>query len=596
MRVVFTISSGAIAIGVIVACVRAAELIGANRYLDARMYRLATLTLRDEFNTAVFVLLVAALISVAMLLVQFGLRMALLGSWRGRIIQVVREIVIGAVVFAAAGFFVNRFLLGDRFAMSSLFADAGMLTVIILGGATLLWPRASSRMRERLEKWWLVRALGAAMLIVIATANVAVQIHAPKTMSASPNIVFILVDTLRRDHLGVYGYGQDTSPNIDALAKSSTVFSQGVAQAPSTKPSVASMFTSRYPSEHGAIDNFAQLPLKEFTMAELLRDAGYATAAFVENPVIRTSFQYEQGFAHWHENLARVYTGGDAMMDFDERIVRWVKRQRTNPFFLYVHYLDPHSPYDAPAPYFEDRYVDGEVFGPVETSELTPQFYANHPEKLAAAIARYDEEIRFVDDRIGWLLDTFRDLALFDDLVVVFVSDHGEGFMEHGRLQHSYGVYAELLNVPFLIKNGSAGAMERDDTIAQHIDLLPTIAELAGIDVSFLEPRGRSLMSTEPPEIVVSEYLRVSLGIPARALFDAPWKLIHNLVDDSFELYNVVDDPSELRDRSQAEPETMKRLSEALAGWVAKHGASNPRIEIAPDDETTELLEALGYL
>lgn len=604
MRSALTIVGGAIVTGVFAACIRAVGYIGANRYQDVGAYRLSAISIRDELNLALWVIVVSAMVAVGMLELHSVLRRTFRPLFRAtektagfRAVGV--EAAASLVTIAVAGICVNKFLLGDALSTSSLLADAGMIALPILASAAFFYPNRAVRIRSAFRDRRLIRAVGAVLLVAIGVVNVAVAIHGRMIRPKTPNVVFILVDTLRRDHVGTYGYDRGTTPNIDALAEESMVFTSCLAQAPSTKPSVASIFTSRFPSEHGAIDNFAQLSFGEFTMAELFLEAGYSTAAFVENPVIRTSFQYDQGFEYWHEDLARVFPGDDAMVDFDKKLVDWIERSQDEPFFLYVHYLDPHCPYEAPAPFFEARTVLGEPFGSVETATLTPQFYSKRPEKLAAAIARYDEEIRFVDARIGALMETFRTLQLMDDLILVFVSDHGEGFLEHGQMQHSYGVYSELIDVPLVIKNGSSAEKGRSDQMVQHIDLLPTIMDAAGISADYVEPRGRSILdvgATDTQRDFIIEYLRISLGRPQRALVNVPWKIIHNLVDDSYELYNVVDDPMERQDVSSVEPEVVKALKAELSTWVEQRGMSNSDVGIVPDEENTELMEALGYL
>ena len=295
--------------------------------------------------------------------------------------------------------------------------------------------------------------------------------NAPK----HPPVIVLMLDTLRADHLGFYGYERDTSPNLDAFAKENVAFKYAFTASPWTPPSVATMLTGLYPSVHGFIPpnsheearlGVARLSPDLVTLGETLRGGGYATAAVSSNPWIATEFGFGQGFETFkYLRAARASEVVAAGLDLIDRMAR-----KPQPFFLYLHFLDPHKPYEPPAPY------DQMFKEPLRRSD--PSY---SPEALAA-IRLYDGEIRYLDSQLGRFFASLRDRALYDRAIVVVIADHGEQFWEHGSKYHGNALHNEEVHVPFLLRDPRSGRRgEALDEVVSTVDMFPTILGLVGM-------------------------------------------------------------------------------------------------------------------
>jgi arylsulfatase len=286
-----------------------------------------------------------------------------------------------------------------------------------------------------------------------------------------PNILLILVDTLRADHLGTYGYPLETSPEIDRFAAENRVFRYAVSPAPWTSPAVASIFTGLYPAAHGVLQHVSSTKMPNdaispdlATLAELLRDAGYATAGVTANAWVSEPRGYAQGFDRFesmdHENASVVNETARALLD--------ALRKRRQPFFLYVHYMDPHPPYEPP-PDLVRRF----------RAAMQGRGWSPRP-RLLNLIALYDAEIHLVDRGIGSFFSYLRKLGLYDEMVIAVTADHGEQFFERGALGHGEHLHNEETHVPLILKG--PGLTGEVDTTVSTIDLAPTLLELAGVE------------------------------------------------------------------------------------------------------------------
>jgi arylsulfatase A-like enzyme len=416
---------------------------------------------------------------------------------------------------------------------------------------------------------------------------------APRSEGLRPNVLVVVSDTLRRDHLPVYGYERDVSPRIDAFAQTSAVFERAYAQSPSTKPSIASLFTSLHPHQHGTVYNEHVLSSDFVTLAEVFREAGYDTAGFTENPMIGSEFDFDQGFGVYELHAKRHGRGSARADGFDEAVSDWLESRRERECFLYVHYVDPHSPYAPPAE-FRGRFHAAEGAAGeglrVDSRQLAQR------EK---AIARYDEEILYVDSRFGGLLDRLEALGLRSSTIVVFVSDHGEAFGEHGHFHHSKSVYAELIDIPLLISFPAKLAPGVRSEPVAHIDLFPTLLDLAGIPREGLALEGRSLASAEgaglEDRVILSEHLREGWGTRQRALISGSWKLVEGLDTRARELYDLSSDGADAVNRLADAPDAQPaELAAAMDRLGAREFPAATRVELA--GETLSALEALGYV
>jgi len=425
-----------------------------------------------------------------------------------------------------------------------------------------------------------------------------------------PNLLVYLVDTLRADHCTPFRADRDTTPQLARLAAEGIAFERAGSQAPWTRPSVATLFTSRLFSFHGAGVKTSLAPELR-TMAEWLHAAGYATAAVVANAhVCGDSLNFEQGFSRF----AAVEIGkkrGTARADSIHRVaIDWLRKNADRPFFLYAHTIDPHAPYQPPdktAGRWSGRY-QGRLSPNDATAHALERLAPLAPDELQYVKDLYDEEIAYNDLCFGQLCDELRRLGVWENTVVVFLSDHGEEFGEHGGFGHGGRLFEEQLRVPLVVKlDRRAGetpvAGARIAEPVRSLDLLPTLLARLGVDAppaSFMGvDLAACLRGEPPPELdVIAEEEAGQLAsllagrfklIRARGAGDAGWT----------KLFDLAADPLEQHDLAAQQPEIAQRLRQRLEQRYADYEeAGFRRVDAAPqrlDAGTKAALRALGY-
>ncbi len=422
----------------------------------------------------------------------------------------------------------------------------------------------------------------------------------------SPDVVFITIDTLRADHLDTYGYERTTSPNLTELARTGVRFERAIAQAPWTLPSLGTLHTSLYPREHGATKQGTVLSDSLTTIAEVASEAGYITIGVVSNVSSNKEHGFGQGFDHWDQTQmqgGRTITAGH-LTRIALRLLE--ESDRSKPFFLWIHYLDPHT-YYMPHPrfgyaaqYYAERFPKNGVRAPNKIydkleSPLREQF-------VDYARGLYDEEICFNDEKIGVLVDGLKKLDALDDTVFIVTSDHGEFFSEHGRFVHGRDVYEEVIRVP-LIVGGAIDPALRGKVVSQRVEISAVPATVMQILGRAKHPfRGPSLLDIASGKESVPVVFTQGLGFKDKDLKDAVYidehKLIYNQDYDSYELYDLNDDPKEAHNLID-EPkfaEIRAELKAALDEFrelPRRVGASRV---IEYDSRVKEMLKSLGYM
>jgi len=471
------------------------------------------------------------------------------------------------------------------------------------------------------------------LLAGLAAAGVGVgcdsRAGAPPGRGARPNLILILVDTLRADRLGAYGSTAGLTPTMDAIASEGVVFESAIAPAPWTLPAVASLFCGYYPSVHKATDyktvagrsknpsgTVRVFSDRFVTLAEALQKAGYATAAFSANPFIKAEHGFGQGF-----DLFR-FLGDKAPGDqVNEAALRWLaEREAGKPFFLYLHYMEPHAPYDAADELLEP------LLGAVELraqkralsqSELA-QFrnyyrksmvrYAGLPRhqnlwKYAEYwAARYDAAVRQADVHLGALRARLQERGVWDGALVVLLADHGEALGEHQWWGHGTCAYHNQLHVPLVIRYpGRQSAGRRFPQLVRLFDVLPTLLEqgragsLKGIQARSLRPLLDGLR--DEPRFALAESVNTQPGL--KALLSADWKLLAQTDRQTYALFNLAADPGELSDLAAREPQRLAELRSLLETRMRENaelgkGIQAGEVEISP--EGVQQLGHLGYL
>jgi arylsulfatase A-like enzyme len=383
--------------------------------------------------------------------------------------------------------------------------------------------------------------------------------------------IVYLVDTLRADHTGVYGYARQTTPELDAFARDAVVFEAAVAHASWTKPSVASILTGQLPGQHRAVQLRDPLDPAQVTLAQRLDAAGFATSAAIANSVIYgEESAFDRGFdlfagLHGDDDTRSKLVGADVVVD---RALAFLHARRGLPGFLYVHTMDPHVPYAPPAPF--DR-----LFEPHATPEhpgRDPRTDYKEPLDRQRIVAQYDGDIAFGDREFGRFLGELKRAGLYDDALIVFLADHGEEFLERGHWFHGRTLFDELVRVPLVVKlPGGRGAGARVAQQVQGIDVVPTVLEAMGLEVP-RELRGRSLQRTlaggEPPRPALAEISH--RGFVAHGVRSEDEKYIRRFSPDDDELlFDLRRDPGEQASLAAERPERVRlRKAQVEAGMA----------------------------
>ncbi len=426
---------------------------------------------------------------------------------------------------------------------------------------------------------------------------------------SKPPIILVDIDTLRADHLGCYGYGRPTSPNIDAFSDRAARFEWAFSQAPNTPPSQASILTSLYPTSHGRIRKDQRMSEEVVTLAESLGAAGYDTAAFVDGGLMVSGFGLEQGFDLYDDEA-----GG--LEDIGPKAFAWMRRRLSAaegpaaPFLLLIHSYDVHSPYEiSPWPYRSMFLKELELPSPEFRRKMSGTMWKVwksrsakaplelSPRELGYAKAKYDGGIRHVDDWFGKLVRFLERSRLLEQSIVVLLSDHGDEFQEHGSLFHDR-IYATVTRIPLIIRLPGGRASGVFPQVVEAIDLMPTLLDLAGVEA----PRsihGRSLVPViEGREHGAGRAISESPFWGRRiAVTTSDYRLIRSR-NGSVELYEYRSDPLEQQDLALRLVETGEELIETARRWQARVAADRYPVEEVEDFDRSaiEQLRALGYL
>ena len=440
------------------------------------------------------------------------------------------------------------------------------------------------------------------------------------TGNAGVNVLLVTVDTLRADHLSAYGYPRVTSPNIDELATRGVVFDVAFTYWPKTRGSFAALFTGLYASQHGLTVRERDLPDFNQTLAETLRDAGYRTAAALDNGNLDAALGFAQGFdiyeQTWHVKDSDELSRTDTITRFGESFLASSDDER--PFFLWLHYVNPHTPYeptDEALAHFRD---DGVIPRGPELARVTGYYGGVNKKHVAVDgenywgdyVDRYDAEILVSDEHVGRVLKALDESEHAGTTLVVFTSDHGESLGEHDYyFDHGLDLFNPSLRIPLILSfPGVLPAGERVSGAVSSLDVFPTILDLAqvsypsGLEGNSVLPLARET-TTRLHEQMFFQNDRHQMAISNGRL-----KLVH-YPEDRFELYDMYRDPTEDDDRYPGSESRITPFKAELSSFrtqtVAWQQATTARREeqgvAAVDDselseDTRRMLEALGYL
>ena len=454
----------------------------------------------------------------------------------------------------------------------------------------------------------------AAVAAVFATAA-GCSSDAARSDARTPSVILIVLDTLRADHLGCYGYERGTSPNIDAFASGATRYAHAMSTAPWTLPSHASMFTGKYPFEHGAhsfkVERFRKrnanpLDARELTLAEALRDEGYQTAAFVCNiGYLGKWTQLDQGFDVYE--LPRKIISAKK---WNPRIFEWLEKRRdkNKPFFLFVNFMDVHRPYNSAARpgFLEPKGHPGKLLTEL-TERVMPGKLPPPKDLQQQVIDHYDTALANLDEQVQRLLDKLKELELYDDSIVIVAADHGEYFGEHALVEHSKDLYQPAVAVPLIVKNPRQRSGGVNETPVD-LTVLPNlvVSQLPAQHAKRLTAAFPNAPGVNKP-FVENYYSRTKdlFGKPWSARFDRirtatydwPYKYIRSS-DGANECYDLEHDPGELENLLVSRPDLTRRLAAALDAFEQTRRRAQIDTATVGEHTAAELkaMRDLGYV
>lgn len=461
-----------------------------------------------------------------------------------------------------------------------------------------------------------IRGLGL-LLSTVLVLNIAILSFYKLYATDSPNVIILLIDALRADHLSCYGYSRNTTPNIDEFAKGSVIFTQAISQSTYTKTSIASLFTSRYPYEHGVYENEKDsegdihsdiLSAKETTLAEALLQNGFLTMAWLEQTELRAYMGFSQGFVEYNEQQGRIQY-------INQKFIKWLNGiGKKHKFFAYIHIIDLHDPYRPEPPYDTMYGVYSDVYAGnvLEKANYEPFLRAIREGKrklekrdVDQLIAYYDGLLTYTDSQIGLLLEELKKAGLYDNTLIILTADHGDGFMKHGFVSHLTTPYDGLLHVPLIIKfpkSVYAGRVVKNQV--RLIDVMPTILDFLKIKtdsklegfslLNYLDANKRN--GNNFPKYAYSEVLDrydrhylTSIRTERFKYIDFPGK--------KDEFYDLIVDPKEqnnIIDSKRDEAEKFHKMALAIA--LEREKKKKEVGKVILDKKAVEELKALGYI
>lgn len=413
-----------------------------------------------------------------------------------------------------------------------------------------------------------------------------------------PNLIFLTVDTLRADRLSAYGYHRRTSPALDSLMREGVRFSNATTVIPLTNPSFTTVMTSHYPQETGATRNGLPMNADFLTLAQVLKNHGYQTGAVISNWTLKKDIcALSAGFDYYDENFkskrSLVLSEQDAKDVTDIALAWFDKINRQTPFFAWIHYSDPHAPYEF-RKQFKFPFKNGE-------NKETPSY-------------RYDTEVAYTDYHIGRLLRGLESKGLRKNTYIFFFADHGESLGEHSYFGHGRQIYQPSMRVPLAIVGPAVRHGIVSDSAVSLLDIMPTALAILGIDPPS-GVKGRNLLSVEGspaqlptlplffmtyrgvvPDVAGAKKIMPGIKPLKLGMRDGDIKLIYSPETDKRELYNLLEDPLELTDLSEKRREKTAVMTRLTWEWFHKTLSPNAqKVRIIPPD-VRKKLESLGYV
>jgi len=510
------------------------------------------------------------------------------------------SIMTSLIFLFCGGWAINHYFLPSVFHPLSLLGDAGILAFTVCLGIVLtkLKLRKIYKAINRIS----VRRIASILFVLLLVLNVYVVIDGKINNPQGPNVILIIVDTLRADHLGCYGYNKNNSPNINRFSAESILFKNAISMAPWTTPSVASIFTSQFPASLGFSDEPVVLDEELLTIAEIFKEQNYKTEGIISHYMLATNLGFGQGFDKYNEKNAKGH-GHISSPSIAQKAISFLEKNKKQKFFLFLHFFDPHYDYILHNEYNFYPTYDGTLYSGLSVGDLREKAPRMSENDIKFIKALYDSEIKFTDNFIGNLFTKLKELGLDNNTMIIFTADHGEEFLERGDywIGHTKKLYQEQIHVPLIIKiPDNKESIKIDDHIGL-IDLMPTIVEFAGLKIpeKYLY-KGEAIDLDNKDKlknkIIISETKRY---VFLQSVIWDGWKLILDSDMNLKELYNLNKDPSELNNVVSENDMLLKTLEKILKDWnlsvelgKSQEKAKKPKFS----EEQKQHLRSLGYI
>ncbi|MDY6853867.1 MAG: sulfatase-like hydrolase/transferase [Thermodesulfobacteriota bacterium] len=647
-RIIYLLSMGII-IGTVVGFILSAYSITANRYIQYEMYRLAAFVFQKNINYSIFFSIVGV-IGFYLLLFLLIKKMKL---DKVKVIHFFEIVMAISIVTIAVDWLIRELTdltliygLKDLLRMISVYFNYKISLKELFGTIIeqlkyfimlsccgivvipffywLIKKFPSDNISEFIQKKHIVKTafLFCGLLIIV---NLGIIVEKRKDAKEEPNVIFVVIDALRADHVSSYGYKRPTTPNIDRLSRDGILFKKAFSQGNRTTISMPSMFTGLYPSDPGHYvfrnleHRYAPLNNRFTTLTEILKNANYVTQAVSCQPWISPDSGFGQGFDRFE-----IISGAlDNLCDKKtmQRALEWLDKNSNKKFFLFLNLMGPHTPYNPPKPYdkiytsknndnskwisdlnnslLQDRHDEYYRILMNRTKENTTK------EELNQLMALYDGKITFTDVQIGYLVDKLRLLKIYDNTLIILTADHGEAFLEHNKLLHGNYIYNEEIHVPLIMTYPNKIPKGKTvNSVVELVDILPTITNMIGIHIDRIKMRGISLYPLEGNSNYSNPYaysegsFSIKEGRGFTKYMNDKWSLICDNSDWRCELYDLENDPKEEKDLAKSEPEIALGLKDELFELInVQMYPSLQKVKtIRIPEKTKERLRSLGYL
>jgi len=588
--------------------------ITANQYILYKTFRLAALVFSGAF---IKWLLLTAAAAFVFLVPGWPVKILLSNIYRKykSVVNTILIVIFWGILFVSAGWAINHYWIPyEKFHPLSLLADVVILVFFILIAGFLWkilkkhqWKKRFIHLGEK--KFLPITAVFLVVLLLLL--NISAFIYTKMHPAKGPNVVFILIDALRQDHLGCYGYHRDTSPAIDELARQGVIFNHAYSSSPWTKASVASFFTSLHPNNHRTLNHDNMLPEQPLTFAEVLKNQGYGTYFLTAgNYTIDKKYNFHQGFDYFFNDRidAAQLTGN---------FLSLLPKLRNKRFFAYIHYMDTHLPYNKNK--YNEWFMENKPANPrlkpgkishniVKKMAVSNQLSTSDKDYLESL---YDGQIKFVDENIKRIIAAFKSNNMLENTLVIIMSDHGEEFWDHHNFEHGHTMYNELLRVPLVIA-GNKFKHLAVDTPVRLIDLLPTVIDILKVKAHHYNLKGTGFLNLMKGEkkapgrpvfamgtlygdekyCLIQDNNKIIINTGNRK---GKGKLIGPGNKSKLEFYDIAKDPMETENLANTQPGNAARFKNLLDKFIRDQSVYKSKKRVM-DKKTKEQLKSLGYL